>query len=166
MEDFEIIKYLKDNNISAYQVHLDTGISINTISDFLEQKRSPRSSTINKLAKYVKKHHQENEGFKEPENDYKKISTSETHNLLEFIGGALIKNQEVITKLLNKTYENKLQYNHNQLIYNIKQTLTQYFVVILLRFITINLYFHNLILILFHLFKTYFCTRIGFFLCN
>lgn len=110
MDTDYIINYLKDNTITPYKVSKETGVSINTINDLIDGKRTPRSNTLRKLTEYIEKEeavlHQELAKIKEPSTEYKNVTNTEIFNLLEYIGSALIKNNEATTDLLIRTHQN------------------------------------------------------------
>lgn len=115
----EIRNYLVDNNLSSYLVSKETGIAIATIDNIIAQKTSPRSTTLNKLIEYLESHEAKKQLNKveEPTTEYRiekdPVSNVEIMNMIQYIGEqlltssrALVNNNEAVSELLLKTYNN------------------------------------------------------------
>jgi predicted transcriptional regulator len=91
MDTIEIINYLENNNITAYHVNKETGISINTINDLIEGKRKPRRSTIDNLISFLQEHQKNMLGI----NQFKENIVNEPIQLY----GNNISNKDLMTAL-------------------------------------------------------------------
>ncbi|WP_431471947.1 hypothetical protein I5168_12110 [Nonlabens sp. SCSIO 43208] len=115
----EIRNYLLNNNLSSYLVSKETGIAIATIDNIIAQKTNPRSTTLNKLIEYLESHEAKKHLNKveEPTTEYRiekdPVSNVEIMNMIQYIGDqlltssrALVNNNEAVSELLLKTYNN------------------------------------------------------------
>jgi predicted transcriptional regulator len=115
MPSDHIIKYLNNNALTAYHVSKETGVSINTINDFIDGKRIPRKSTIDKFNLFIEAHIKNTQGINAMKRNLsflaekREVSNNEILEALNEIGGALLQNSGAITELLIETHENTKQ---------------------------------------------------------
>lgn len=115
MDIDELRNWLVDNRFTAYELNKHTGVSLQSLQDFLSNTRKPQRKTLLKIEEFVSKKHTnlyqeqpilENTVLEDEAVYNKKATNDDILNTLNIIGSALVSNSEAVTNLLIKTYDN------------------------------------------------------------